>query len=119
MEQYLQALRERGDVSEEVLLELEERFKVVEEVIDVPIVPTLEERVDSVETKTATLEETIDELFGGVQYEKRKTGTDQGPESRRQGTEQRQRLAEPLWQGQGRPPEKRMRNRGAVDGTGT
>ena len=66
MEQYLQALREREDVSEEVLLELEERFKVVEEVIDVPPMPTLEERVDNVENKTATLEETIDVLFGGV-----------------------------------------------------
>ena len=39
MEQYLQALREREDISEEVLLELEERFKVVEEVIDVPVEP--------------------------------------------------------------------------------
>ena len=29
-------------------------------------IPTMEERVDSVETKTATLEETIDELFRGV-----------------------------------------------------
>lgn len=41
MEQYLQALRDREDVSEEVLLELEERFKVVEEeVIIAPIEPT-------------------------------------------------------------------------------
>ena len=40
MEQYLQALREREDVSEEVLLELEDRFKVVEEIIDVPVEPT-------------------------------------------------------------------------------
>lgn len=39
MEQYLQALREREDISEEILLELEERFKVAEEVIDVPVVP--------------------------------------------------------------------------------
>lgn len=50
MEQYLQALREREDISEEVLLELEERFKVVEEeVIDVPIVPTIEERLQMAE----------------------------------------------------------------------
>lgn len=49
MEQYLQALRERKDVSEEVLLELEERFKVVEEVVDVPIEPTLEERLQMAE----------------------------------------------------------------------
>jgi len=49
MEQYLQALREREDVSEEVLLELEERFKVVEEVIEeVPII-TMEERIDMLE----------------------------------------------------------------------
>ncbi len=65
MEQYLQALRDRGDVSEEVLLELEERFRVVEEVIDVPIVPTLEERVAEHDTKIVTLEETIDVLYGG------------------------------------------------------
>ena len=40
MEQYLQALRGREDISEEVLLELVERFKVVEEeVIDVPEEP--------------------------------------------------------------------------------
>lgn len=49
MEQYLQALRDREDVSEEVLLELEERFKVVEEVIEIPIVPTLEERLQMAE----------------------------------------------------------------------
>lgn len=49
MEQYLQALRGREDISEEVLLELEERFKVVEEVIDVPIVPTVEERLQMAE----------------------------------------------------------------------
>lgn len=49
MEQYLQALRGREDVSEEVLLELEERFKVVEEVIEeVPII-TMEERIDMLE----------------------------------------------------------------------
>ncbi len=49
MEQYLQALREREDVSEEVLLELEERFKVEEEVIEeVPII-TMEERIDMLE----------------------------------------------------------------------
>lgn len=49
MEQYLQALREREDVSEEVLLELEERFKVVEEeIIDIPTV-TLEERLELAE----------------------------------------------------------------------
>ena len=41
MEQYLQALREREDVSEEVLLKLEDRFKVVEEEpIIVPVEPT-------------------------------------------------------------------------------
>lgn len=49
MEQYLQALRDREDVSEEVLLELEERFKVVEEVIEIPIVPTVEERLQMAE----------------------------------------------------------------------
>ena len=49
MEQYLQALREREDISEEVLLELEERFKVVEEIIDVPIAPTIEERLQMAE----------------------------------------------------------------------
>ncbi len=49
MEQYLQALRDREDVSEEVLLELEERFKVVEEeIIDIPTV-TLEERLELAE----------------------------------------------------------------------
>lgn len=40
MEQYLKALRGREDISEEVLLELEERFKVVEEIIDAPVEPT-------------------------------------------------------------------------------
>lgn len=50
MEQYLQALREREYISEEVLLELEERFKVVEEeIIDIPVVPTLEERLQMAE----------------------------------------------------------------------
>ena len=50
MEQYLQALRDREDVSEEVLLELEERFKVVEEeVIIVPVVPTESERLEALE----------------------------------------------------------------------
>ncbi len=49
MEQYLQALRGRDDVSEEVLLELEERFKeAVEEPIDIPII-TLEERLELAE----------------------------------------------------------------------
>lgn len=49
MEQYLQALREREDISEEVLLELEERFKVIEEeVIDVPVM-TVEERLQVAE----------------------------------------------------------------------
>ena len=49
MEQYLQALREREDVSEEVLLELEERFKVVdEEILDIPTI-TLEERLELAE----------------------------------------------------------------------
>ena len=50
MEQYLQAFREREDVSEEVLLELEERFKVVEEEpIIVPVMPTTEERLQMAE----------------------------------------------------------------------
>ena len=49
MDQYLQALREREDVSEEVLLELEERFKVVEEVIDELPIITMEERIDMLE----------------------------------------------------------------------
>lgn len=50
MEQYIEALRDREDISEEVLLELEERFKVVEEeVIDIPIKPTLEERLQVAE----------------------------------------------------------------------
>lgn len=50
MEQYLQALREREDISEEQIIELEERFKVVEEeVINVPIEPTLEERLQVAE----------------------------------------------------------------------
>ena len=49
MEQYLQALRDRDDISEEVLLELEERFKEVEEeIIDIPTV-TLEERLELAE----------------------------------------------------------------------
>lgn len=49
MEQYLQVLREREDISEEVLAELEERFKEVEEeVIDIPTV-TLEERLELAE----------------------------------------------------------------------
>ena len=49
MEQYLQALRGREDISEEVLTELEERFKVVEEeIIDIPTV-TLEERLELAE----------------------------------------------------------------------
>lgn len=37
---------------------------VVEEVIDVTPIPTLEERVATVETKTVTLEETLEVLFG-------------------------------------------------------
>lgn len=49
MEQYLQALRYREDVSEEQIIELEERFKVVEEeIIDMPTV-TLEERLQMAE----------------------------------------------------------------------
>jgi hypothetical protein len=36
----------------------------VEEVIDVTPIPTLEERVATVETKTVTLEETLEVLFG-------------------------------------------------------
>ena len=60
MEQYLQALRDREDVSEEVLLELEERFKVVEEVIEIPIVPTLEERLQMAEETIMFM------LMGGV-----------------------------------------------------
>ena len=49
MEQYLQALRYREDISEEVSLELEERSKVVEEeIIDIPTV-TLEERLELAE----------------------------------------------------------------------
>lgn len=50
MEQYLQALRDREDISEEILLELEERFKVVEEEpIIVPVEPTIEERLQMAE----------------------------------------------------------------------
>ncbi len=61
MEQYLQALRKREDVSEEVLLELEERFKVVEEEpIIAPVVPTIEERLQMVEDAILYL------LMGGM-----------------------------------------------------
>lgn len=61
MEQYLQALRKRGDVSEEVLLELEERFKVIEEEpITTPVAPTLEERLQMAEDAILYL------LMGGM-----------------------------------------------------
>lgn len=60
MEQYLQALRGRDDVSEEVLLELEERFKVVEEEIEVVPIPTLEERLQMAEETIMFL------LIGGM-----------------------------------------------------
>lgn len=50
MEQYLQVLREREDVSEEVIVELEERFKEPEsEPVEVVPVPTLEERLQMAE----------------------------------------------------------------------
>ena len=61
MEQYLQALRGREDVSEEVIVELEDRFKeVVEEPVEVIPVPTLEERLQMAEDTIMFL------LMGGI-----------------------------------------------------
>ena len=63
MEQYLQALREREDVSEEVLLELEERFKVVEEEPPEPVYQkSLSEEIEE-------LKQIIDILMGGEDNE--------------------------------------------------
>ena len=58
MEQYLQALREREDISEEQIIELEERFKVVEEEI-----PEREEPRD-LEAEIEELGNIIDVLIG-------------------------------------------------------
>ena len=63
MEQYLQALRDREDISEGVLLELEERFKVVEEEI-----PEREEPRD-LEQEIDELRQTIDILLGADEIE--------------------------------------------------
>lgn len=63
MEQYLQALREREDVSEEVLLELEERFKVVEEE---PLEPVYQK---SLSEEIEELKQIVDILMGGEDNE--------------------------------------------------
>ena len=50
MKQYLEALKNREDITEEIILELEERFKEVEEEIeDIPYVPNIVERLEMVE----------------------------------------------------------------------
>ena len=61
MKQYLDALKNREEVAQEVLEELEERFKEPEqETIEVVPVPTLEERLQALETME------LERILGGM-----------------------------------------------------
>lgn len=61
MKQYLEALKQREEVAQEVIVELEDRFKEPEpEPVEVVPVPTLEERLQMAEDTLLFL------LMGGV-----------------------------------------------------
>lgn len=61
MEQYLEALKQREEVAQEVIVELEERFKEpVEEPVEVIPVPTLEERLQALELME------LERILGGM-----------------------------------------------------
>ena len=61
MKQYLDALKNREEVAQEVIVELEERFKETEqETIEVVPVPTLEERLQVLETME------LERILGGM-----------------------------------------------------
>ena len=61
MKQYLDALKQREEVAQEVIVELEDRFKEpVEEPVEVVPVPTLEERLQMAEDTIMFL------LIGGM-----------------------------------------------------